>query len=152
MVRKMLDLETLFRKSRSQRAQSEVFDAVVHLIRIKYLPDQHEGTNDVAQRVTLRVTVGNPSVLDTSRVEPQEVGVLREDDAQFRQGERHMAFVRRAQQADVGRRRGVDPAIPERSSDARVAVLIQVEANRPRHGVGPVFFRRATGRPRHAAG
>lgn len=66
-------------------------------------------------------------------MDAEKVAILSENDPAFSQFIRRLLFVDDAEQADLATRRHIDAMATEIFGDGLRAILIEVEANRPRH-------------------
>src|SRR5262249_15630057 len=85
----------------------------------------------------------NAPMLDVRGIESQEILVLRENDPARGHAVGDVCLVLGPEKAGVGGRRYVDAVQAKASGNGRVAMLIQVESNRPCHG--PPWPRGASG-------
>src|SRR5688500_1052153 len=76
---------------------------------------------------------GNASVLLPRSMKTEKVGVVSEDDPLLGECKGQMLLVGRLKKIRVGRRRNVDAAAAQALGQRRRTMLIQVEANCPRH-------------------
>src|SRR5277367_40388 len=71
---------------------SQVFEVVSKLIRLVHFPDEHQPPDDLAERVPSLMAVADPGVRDAGVVKGDEIGVVREDNATFREPESDVFF------------------------------------------------------------
>jgi hypothetical protein len=77
--------------------------------------------------------IGETRVGHSGGMESQEVPVAGRDDSARRQGIGHLLLVGRTDQSSLGRRRHVDAVPAQARGDGRIAMLIEVERDRPGH-------------------
>ena len=71
-----------------------------HIVHIKHLVDQHQPTNNIADRCLLR-RVHNTCVLNTRSMETKEIIVLSNDYTMLQYGTLHMLFIRSTKHTDL---------------------------------------------------
>ena len=108
-------------------------DPIHHLLRLVNLPDEYEHRDDFADALRVLVAVGDAGMGNCSGVKLQEIPVLGENDSPKRQGISNLLLIARMQEPDIGRSGDIDATASQTAGNGWMAVLIEVEANRPSH-------------------
>ncbi len=90
--------------------------------------NQYESPNDLANRSVLS-GVNDAEVRNSRIVQPEEIGIVSEQHAASRVGERKLFFIVNTKESLFGSRRHVDALPPKSIRNGMADVLIQVKPN-----------------------
>src|SRR4051812_24207349 len=96
-------------RSNARMPSSNVLDSVDHLLGLVDFPDEEEACDELPDAAAVLTAEDDSSVLRPRSVEPQEIAVLREDDAARRHGVGDVLLILGTEQARLRSRRHIDP-------------------------------------------
>ena len=114
--------------------------------RLVNLPDEDQAIDDLTDAERVLLAVGDAEMMRSGGVKSKEISVLSEDNPILSEGIDDVFLIAGVQELSLGRRRYVDALTPQAFGDRSIAILIQMEANRPGHSVA-VLSRRWTAGP-----